>query len=206
MYAYGHPANAPILADNPDRLGKWVVLLCASVIFSGHFAKIVVGAIIEAGCIFAGCSGMEESAFNLENFVGETVREFRSVDVRLARIEAVLPTFATKADLADLRTDLKSEMVGLRTELKSEMADLKSEMAGLRTELKSEMADSRAEFKSEMAGLRTDFKSEMAGLRTEFKSEMLKTKTSFVQWVAGFALVVITIVVACSAIVVSVLK
>ena len=48
--------------------------------------------------------------------------------------------FATKKDLADLRTELKTDVGGLRTE-----------------------------FKTEMAGLRTDFKTDMAGLRTEME-------------------------------------
>ena len=36
--------------------------------------------------------------------------------------------FATKKDLADLRTELKTDMAGLRTDFKTEMAGLRTEM------------------------------------------------------------------------------
>ena len=47
---------------------------------------------------------------------------------------------ATKADLAELRTELKAEIVDLRTELKAEIADLLGELrqSGLRLEAKIE--------------------------------------------------------------------
>jgi len=47
---------------------------------------------------------------------------------------------ATKADLAELRTELKAEIVDLRTELKAEITDLLGELrqSGLRLEAKIE--------------------------------------------------------------------
>jgi len=47
---------------------------------------------------------------------------------------------ATKADLAELRTEFKAEIVALRTELKAEIADLLGELrqSGLRLEAKIE--------------------------------------------------------------------
>jgi hypothetical protein len=47
---------------------------------------------------------------------------------------------ATKADLAELRTELKAEIVDLRTELKAEIADLLGDLrqSGLRLEAKIE--------------------------------------------------------------------
>ena len=55
---------------------------------------------------------MEDCDFNIENFVGESVKEFRSIDVRLARIETVLPTLATKSELTDLKASLIQWMAG----------------------------------------------------------------------------------------------
>ena len=46
-----------------------------------------------------------------------------------ATLDATLPHLATRAELADLRTEMKVEMAGLRTELKGEMAQLRSEIS-----------------------------------------------------------------------------
>ena len=43
----------------------------------------------------------------------ESREEFRKVDVRLARIEAVLPTFATKVDLQEIKADLQATKADL---------------------------------------------------------------------------------------------
>jgi len=78
---------------------------------------------------------MEDCAFNIENFVGESAKEFRNIDVRLTKIEATLPHLATKADLTNLRTDLMAEMSGLRTDMKVEMSSLKANIASVETKL-----------------------------------------------------------------------
>ena len=51
----------------------------------------------------------------------------------------------TRADMAELKTEIKTEMAELKTEIKTEMADLKTEMAGLRTDLKAGLEGLRAE-------------------------------------------------------------
>ncbi len=55
--------------------------------------------------------------------------------------------YATKADVADLKTELKTDianlatkMANLRTELKTDIANLATKMANLRTELKTDIA------------------------------------------------------------------
>lgn len=57
-----------------------------------------------------------------------------------------------RAEISDLRTELKQDIADLRTELKKDMAnvraettDLRTEMANLRTELKQDISDVRAE-------------------------------------------------------------
>ena len=71
------------------------------------------------------------------------------MEERVSRIEDVLPTLATKSDVADLRAATKSDMSEMRTELKSDITEL-------RTELKSDMAELKNELKSDMSELRTE--------------------------------------------------
>lgn len=54
----------------------------------------------------------DETQEKLEGFIVEMRGELRTIDVRLSRIEAVLPTFATKADLAMLESTLLKWFVG----------------------------------------------------------------------------------------------
>ena len=53
---------------------------------------------------------MEACALNIENFVGESVKEFRNLDFRLTKIEATLPHLATKAGLKVEISGLKEDM------------------------------------------------------------------------------------------------
>jgi hypothetical protein len=79
----------------------------------------------------------------------------------LARIDsmltATLPHLATKAELADLRTEMKADNASLRAELKAEIADLRMEMkadyANLRAEQNGEYGNLRAEFKADTAAI-----------------------------------------------------
>jgi hypothetical protein len=63
--------------------------------------------------------------------------------------DAIRENVATKADLAELRGELKRDIVELRAELKGDIAalraELKSDIAALRTELKSDVAAGKAE-------------------------------------------------------------
>jgi phage protein D len=52
---------------------------------------------------------------------------------------------ATKADVALLRSDLRSEMADLRTARRSELTDLRCGMADIKAEMRVEMADFKAE-------------------------------------------------------------
>lgn len=45
----------------------------------------------------------DETQEKLEGFIVEVRGELRTIDVRLSRIEVVLPTFATKADLESVK-------------------------------------------------------------------------------------------------------
>ena len=77
-------------------------------------------------------------------------------------VAAINPAFehlATKADLAELRGDLRTEMAELRGDLRAEYATLRGEMttdnANLRSELKDDIANLRNELKDDIAALDT---------------------------------------------------
>ena len=81
--------------------------------------------------------------------------------------------FATKADVGEVRPRwrrCRADMAELR-------AELKGEIAGLRVELKGEIAELRIELKGEIAELRTETRTEFAAVRTEIgelKAEMFR--------------------------------
>ena len=52
-----------------------------------------------------------------------------SNEERIARLEAGYEHLATKADLAEVRSDLKSDVAGVRTDLADNRADFKSDIA-----------------------------------------------------------------------------
>ena len=66
---------------------------------------------------------------------------------------------ATKADLAELRGDIRTEMAELRGELRADNATLRGEMttdnANLRSELRDEIGNVRSEVKDDIAALAT---------------------------------------------------
>jgi DNA repair exonuclease SbcCD ATPase subunit len=133
--------------------------------------------------------GLEPRVARLETDVAEIKSTLNRlaprIDEMYGSLLATLPNLVTKAELADLRAELKSDMAGLRTELKSDMAGLrtevKSEIAGLRTEVKLEIAELRSELKSDTAELRSELKSDTAGLRTELKSEIVELRLGIMQ-------------------------
>ena len=86
----------------------------------------------------------------------------------------LLLELATKADIANLRT----EIAEVRTELKEDMANLRSElkedMANLRAELKEDMANLRAELKGDNANLRQEFTASFAFLNGKIDTEVAR--------------------------------
>jgi ribosomal protein L29 len=104
----------------------------------------------------------------MEARVSRLEEEMREVKVALPRMEAAiiriettlaatLPHLATKADIAELRTEMKADYADLRTELKGDHASLRSE-------LKADYADLRSEMKSDHASLKSELKSDIARL------------------------------------------
>ena len=77
---------------------------------------------------------------------------------------------ATKADLMEVRDELRTEIGELRTELRTEMGELRTEMGELRTEV---------------GGLRTELGTEVAFLRQEMALKYA-TKDDLMELKAGF--------------------
>ncbi|MDI1494686.1 MAG: hypothetical protein PUN43_05605 [Candidatus Liberibacter asiaticus] len=48
-----------------------------------------------------------------------------SFEIRFTKLETALPYLATKADLADVRTELKQDIANVRTELANTKSELK---------------------------------------------------------------------------------
>lgn len=73
--------------------------------------------------------------------LGNIETDVSALKVQVGSIVTMLPFLATKADIADLRAELKSDVADLRTELKTDIgglrAELKSDIGGLRTEVAS---------------------------------------------------------------------
>ena len=98
----------------------------------------------------------------------KATRTLEAAGFETSQAEALVSVFggpvagnaATKGDMRDLRSELKTELKDLRTELKTEIADC-------RAELKAEIADCRAELKAEIAGLRDETKAESAERRAD---------------------------------------
>lgn len=60
---------------------------------------------------------------------------------RLARLEERSNNFATKNDIAELKTELKNDIVELRNETKREFADVRNAIAASRDEAKNDNKD-----------------------------------------------------------------
>jgi chromosome segregation ATPase len=104
---------------------------------------------------------MEARVSRLEEDMRDVKATLPRLEAAINRIEtmlaATLPHLATKADLAEVRTELKADHASLRTALTADHASL-------RTEMKSDYASLRTELKADYAELKTDLKSDIARL------------------------------------------
>jgi len=100
-------------------------------------------------------------------------------------MDTVLPTLATREQLAQevgaLRSEMKHEIGALRSEMKQEIGDLRSEV-------KQEIGALRSELKHEVGTLRAEIKDSIGGLR----AEMHQTVASAIKWGLGIGLSAIT--------------
>lgn len=116
---------------------------------------------------------------------GGTVELAIQVQALKTRMDTVLPTLATREQLAQevgaLRSEMKHEIGALRSEMKQEIGDLRSEV-------KQEIGALRSELKHEVGTLRAEIKDSIGGLR----AEMHQTVASAIKWGLGIGLSAIT--------------
>ena len=83
---------------------------------------------------------------------------------RLSRLEGVYEHLATKADIADLRTEFQTGMERQRSELQTGMER------------------QRSEFQTGMEQQRSEFQTGMERQRSEFLTEMERQKVDLIKW------------------------
>ena len=120
--------------------------------------------------------GMTE---NIEPRVRKLENDVAVISHNLAVLTVRSESFATHADVANVRTEmatmrgeLTERMTFMGGEFKGEFISLRGEMALMRGELKEEMASLRGELKEDMASLRGELKDNMSSLRGELKEEI----------------------------------
>jgi chromosome segregation ATPase len=96
-----------------------------------------------------------------EEATADMLAQFPSRDVDEPTTRADLNLL--RAEMGELRAELRGEMGELRAELRGEMGELRAEMGELRAELRAEMGELRAE----MGGLRAELRAEMGELRID---------------------------------------
>ena len=117
--------------------------------------------------------------------MAERVLEKRveNLEHRVATVEQILPTLATKADLAELRNATKADLAELRIATKADLVELrtamKADLAELRTETKADLqaaiaplatkAEVRAEIKAEGEQTRRHFDVVAEGIRSDVR-------------------------------------
>ena len=90
-----------------------------------------------------------------------------------ARFEAMLREF--KADMAQLRADIRSDFQTFRKEFSAEIrGELKTEIQALRTELKSDIQAVRRDLGEEIQAVRHDLGAEIQGVRSDLRTTELK--------------------------------
>jgi chromosome segregation ATPase len=134
---------------------------------------------------------MEDRVARLEDDMQEVKSVLSRLEPMIVRIDATLtatlPNLATKAEVADLRTDLTREISGLRAEVAADVSGLRSDATALRAEmtteigsLRSEMKSLRAEMTTEIGSLRGQTTKEIADLRSETTKEIAALRTEMI--------------------------
>ncbi len=123
---------------------------------------------------------MEDRVARLEDDMQEVKSVLSRLEPMIVRIDATLtstlPNLATKAELADLRSDLTRDISGSRTEITREMSDFRTEitreMSDFRTEITREMSDFRTEMTKELSDFRTGMTADFSNLRADVSRDI----------------------------------
>jgi SMC interacting uncharacterized protein involved in chromosome segregation len=138
---------------------------------------------------------MEDRVARLEGDMQDVKSVLSRLEPMIVRIDATLtatlPNLATKAEVADMRSDLTREISDLRTEMTADISGLRTEMtaeiSGLRTEMTADISGLRAEVSRDISGLRNDnislradITTEIGGLRVEMTKEIGALRTEMI--------------------------
>jgi hypothetical protein len=82
-------------------------------------------------------------------------------------LTATLPNLATKAELADMRSDLAKDISGLRTEISQEISDLRTGVSKDVSDLRTDGTGVRAEMIKEISGFRAEMIAKFADVPTK---------------------------------------
>jgi len=102
-----------------------------------------------------------------------------NLEKRVTVIEAVLPTLATKADLAELGAELRAEM---RSENEKLRAEMRSENEKLRAEMRSENEKLLAAIRTENERLREQLLDRIALIHQQMRAEVREMHASMFRW------------------------
>ena len=106
-----------------------------------------------------------EDIQNINNLKQEAIKDIRS---NIATNDFV------RAEIAELRSELKQDIAELRSELKQDIADLREEVHAELSKMDSKIMQFRAELKQDNANL-----------KAELKDDIAKSKVDIIKWVFG---------------------
>lgn len=106
-----------------------------------------------------------EDIQNINNLKQEAIKDIRS---NIATNDFV------RAEIAELRSELKQDIADLRSELKQDIAELREEVHAELSKMDSKIMQFRAELKQDNANL-----------KAELKDDIAKSKVDIIKWVFG---------------------
>ncbi|MDY5185364.1 coiled-coil domain-containing protein [Helicobacter trogontum] len=106
-----------------------------------------------------------EDIHNINNLKQEAIKDIRS---NIATNDFV------RAEIAELKAELKQDIADLRSELKQDIADLREEVHAELAKMDSKIMQFRAELKQDNANL-----------KAELKEDIAKSKVDIIKWVFG---------------------
>lgn len=113
-----------------------------------------------------------EDTQNINNLKQEAIKDIRS---NIATNDFV------RAEIAELRSELKQDIVKVRNEMLDLKAELKQDIAELREEVHAELS----KMDSKIMQFRAELKQDNANLKAELKDDIAKSKVDIIKWVFG---------------------
>jgi hypothetical protein len=114
---------------------------------------------------------MEDRVARLEVDMQDVKSVLSRLEPMVVRIDttltATLPNLATKAELADMRSDLAKDISGLRTEISQEISDLRTGVSKDVSDLRTDGTGVRAEMIKEISGFRAEMIAKFADVPTK---------------------------------------